>query len=361
MADSTAGMARELCDTIVNQIRKSQLHFILTETPFSVNIALRKRFTKDFIPNSSFKVQKSEPDLSSVTHHNSALHDENEGLKMEVERLKNERFSLVDTIAILEDKTAKAESELLKNFKEIRTLEKEVEDTKVLKSVIKERNNDLSRNKEEINALKKTIKSKTKEIHNMENKELNYQDTVKKLKDEIKVRKAEDIKAGKELKKAKNEIKVMKTSQVKAEKEPQKAQTASHVEAENKDNNGNFNNEEASLNVISSGIKERVPPSHSNSNSPNTSTTSEPDSTTASNSKPFSSQSKPSSTTVDVSTILEPTREEKIAKFEAEKKETLKYLDDIPEEEVIFYHNDVAVFGIDWKEHAEIMQLMKDL
>ena len=55
----------------------------------------------------------------------------------------------------------------------------------------------------------------------------------------------------------------------------------------------------------------------------------------------------------------ELTRESRIAQFDAEKKEALKFLDDIPEEEIIFYHNDVVVFGMDWQEHAEVLELYK--
>ena len=53
------------------------------------------------------------------------------------------------------------------------------------------------------------------------------------------------------------------------------------------------------------------------------------------------------------------TQEEKIARFDAEKKEALKFMDDIPEEEMIFYHNDVLIFGMDWQEHAEVVELYK--
>ena len=70
-------------------------------------------------------------------------------------------------------------------------------------------------------------------------------------------------------------------------------------------------------------------------------------------SKSLSSPPRPSST------IQELTREERIARFEEVNKEALKFMDDIPEEDLILYHNDVIIFGMDWQEHAEVVELYK--
>ena len=45
--------AQTICENLVTQIKRSNLNFILSETPYSVNISLRKRFLKEINPNNS--------------------------------------------------------------------------------------------------------------------------------------------------------------------------------------------------------------------------------------------------------------------------------------------------------------------
>ena len=115
----------------------------------------------------------------------------------------------------------KAESELNKNVKETKALNKalynEIENAKVLKAVIKKHDSDATNKANEINCAIKTIKSKDKEIHNLENKTNNQQDTIKRLKADKDKLKAEKIKCEKELikkteKYAKKETKVLDIS-----------------------------------------------------------------------------------------------------------------------------------------------------
>ena len=68
------------------------------------------------------------------------------------------------------------------NKKLIKTLEKAMEDSSVLKNVINKLNQDATKNKSENTTLAKIIKAKDKEIHNLENKTLNQQDNINNLK-----------------------------------------------------------------------------------------------------------------------------------------------------------------------------------
>ena len=51
--------AKSVCEKLLSSIKNSGLNFVLTETPFSVNIVLKKTFTKT--KESGPKATNSEP------------------------------------------------------------------------------------------------------------------------------------------------------------------------------------------------------------------------------------------------------------------------------------------------------------
>ena len=74
-------MAAYACEQILKEVRTSCLNFVISETPYSANICLRKRFLKEVSPQQSPK----EPDLNSSQHPVLRLEEENAALRIELE------------------------------------------------------------------------------------------------------------------------------------------------------------------------------------------------------------------------------------------------------------------------------------
>ena len=171
----------------------------------SSHLTLRKRFVKEFKPNSSSPVfdhvvsPQNAPEISPAIE---KLDEENRKLKHKIEKIEAEREAYKDMVEVLEGRAEKAESEVLCFCKENKSLkiaiDKEIDNGKVLKNL----QNDINKNRTDLNTAAKTTKSKDKELYNLENKIINQQDTIKKLKDQIK-----DLKNYK--KKSENEFNVL--------------------------------------------------------------------------------------------------------------------------------------------------------
>ena len=95
---------------LILKLYQSQLHFCLTETPYSAQIVIRKRYLKD----------QSGPSVQFSSDKN-AENDEIEDLNVEVSELKKTVESSSKIIEILENKVAKAETQALKAFEEKKT------------------------------------------------------------------------------------------------------------------------------------------------------------------------------------------------------------------------------------------------
>ena len=101
-----------VCHQIIDQIKLSQLNFKITETPFSAEIIVRKRFLKNSEgPDPSFSTPSSDSQI--------------EDLETRIEALQQENFSVSEnprvrayTIRLLEGRLEKNEANALKNFKE---------------------------------------------------------------------------------------------------------------------------------------------------------------------------------------------------------------------------------------------------
>ena len=203
MDATTFAGTQNTCENLVNQVKNSNLNFLIfSETPYSVNICIKKRFIKEF-SSSNFPAHQEINALSNNSV-KSNLIDENKMLKLQIERLKAEKESNKEVIEMLEGKMEKAESEVYTHFTETKkakeALEKVTEDASVLKNVINNLNKEASKNKNEITQFSKVIKAKNKEIYNLECKALNQQDTITNIKEKIKELKKEKTQIEKEVK-----------------------------------------------------------------------------------------------------------------------------------------------------------------
>ena len=154
-------LANTVCQQVLDQLKCSNLNFIISETPYSAQIMLKKRFLREVSgPSASFN--------SSVDHNASeklhALNQENIDLKEKVRILELAQTSGQETIKILEEKVAKAEASALKHF------EKTKLETACLKTSIKNLKNDLDVCKKEIIDETKVIKQKEKEVQKLDKK-----------------------------------------------------------------------------------------------------------------------------------------------------------------------------------------------
>ena len=175
--------AHDVCHQLLYQLRLSNLHFGLSETPHSVQIMLRKRFLHGskgpaLTPyTSASRFCKEENDnLENENHH---LVTENEKLKRLNEELFIQSKSSGETIKILEQKVTHIEAEALKSFNNRN------QETSILKKSLKDLTDELETSKKNVSAINRTIKLKEKENYKLEQKNDNLADTVKKMKSDI--------------------------------------------------------------------------------------------------------------------------------------------------------------------------------
>jgi hypothetical protein len=200
--------AELICETLVQQIRRSRLNFLISETSYGVNISLKKKIIKE----------ASSGDIASVWRNfelfsgdkNDELVEENKLLKKSIEKLESENETNKEIINILESKVEKAESDAYTNLKEVRVAredrKKVVEDITVLKDVINNFQKDITKNKNDLAHASKDIKAKDKEIHNLDIKILNHQDTIKNVKEKAKDLREEKLKLEREANKHKKKF-----------------------------------------------------------------------------------------------------------------------------------------------------------
>ena len=121
-------MATEVCTNILEEIRSSSLNFVISETPVSAYISLRKRFVKDVV----------QPSLPRQSDENEALKKQVTEVLAKLKQSEDHCASARGTIGILETKVQKAQSkvfEIMKNSKA--ALDGKKEEIKVLNGVMK--------------------------------------------------------------------------------------------------------------------------------------------------------------------------------------------------------------------------------
>ena len=116
----------QVCDNLLIQVKNSQLNFHLSETPYSINLSIRKRFLKEansLLDLVTYAFENSDKD-------NASSNSENEKLKKVIEEKEVENKAFKETVAILESKVENAEAELVRHFKESKNLRKSYEKEK---------------------------------------------------------------------------------------------------------------------------------------------------------------------------------------------------------------------------------------
>ena len=189
-------MANDACRHVLDQLRHSNLNFLVTETPYSANIVLRKSFVKTLKTpwpaslSSKPVIQNSENVIENLEREIFALKD---ALGKSQANLKTSK----DSCGVLEQKIAIIEASALKTYED----KKSEENTN--KIVIKKYSDEIHALKKDLNDSKKLIKTKERENLKLENKCENLDINAKKFKADITQMKAEKVKAEKHLKKLK--------------------------------------------------------------------------------------------------------------------------------------------------------------
>ena len=191
---------QDYSDRVLQCVKSSNLHFSISETPFSVHITLRKKFTniyRDTKEHSAAEVFKEEP---------SQAHQKNEVLLNLVEQKDRENSTLVHD---LELKLEKAKVELSEALRKVNELMKEndknserFENLAVRHKIVQDNLNSLAvENKNTKQGLKqadKALKTKETDEYRLSNKIDNLETTVKKLKLDKKDLESEKFKISKE-------------------------------------------------------------------------------------------------------------------------------------------------------------------
>ena len=151
------------------QIKKllyhSNLHFHLSETPFSAQIMIRKRFLKG--------TEGPSPSANDVHI------DENHIVNTKFQEIEKIIVDSRETIELLEEKIAKAEAKALHIYDEKKT------EVTILENSVKRSDCEITKIKKELNAKNKEICEKVKCIQKLEHKIENLVSTNKNLKTEL--------------------------------------------------------------------------------------------------------------------------------------------------------------------------------
>ena len=183
--------AHDVCHRLFYMLRISNLNYVITETPYSAQITLRKRFIKD-------KTGPASPNfLLGHDHEHDHVHtlqqvehikEENRVLLEQQKELETSYMKSQEIVDILEEKVSKAESNSLRAFKH------NSEQVLVYKNLVKSCDGQMEALKRDLNLNSKSLKEKNKEIYRLDQKSENLSDTLKKLKSELSSLKVENSK-----------------------------------------------------------------------------------------------------------------------------------------------------------------------
>ena len=183
---------------------------MINETPYSVQICLRKRYVKEFKESlHSLSTDHGENVQVQNQLEKETLTNKLSTIQKMLEESEAKNNAAKDTIAVLEEKVKKSESDLYDFIaKNKKCLEEKIEEIKVLKGVIKNQGVELSRNKNEATKIAKIIKSKEKEVYSLGSTIENQVECIKNLKETSRNLKSDKTKLEKAMKKnEKNAIK----------------------------------------------------------------------------------------------------------------------------------------------------------
>jgi chromosome segregation ATPase len=180
--------AQNVCQQLLEQLRFSNLNFMISETPYSAKIFLRKRFLKN-ANGPAFRIQpnsSSTPEFLDQILEQTKILDENSNLKTKIKELGAANKTANVTIPLLEEKLAKAEASALKCFKE------KSEEILTLKSDVKNKTHEIENSRKDLSIKVKEAKEKEKEIYRLDQKCENLEDTVKRSKSTVSDLKSEN-------------------------------------------------------------------------------------------------------------------------------------------------------------------------
>ena len=163
-----------ICQQLLSQLRLSNLNFLLSETPYSAQIILRKRFVKECLgPEAAFLLAPDQIDNKNEVIN---LREEIVNLKKELEALEIARNVEKDKEKILEEKIGNIEAEALKAYK------KQEAEISTMKNLNRNLNTEIDKLKSEMSSKIKSCKQKDKEVHRLENKCDNLASNLKQTK-----------------------------------------------------------------------------------------------------------------------------------------------------------------------------------
>ena len=160
--------ASETYQQLIKKLHGSHLHFYLSETPFSAQICIRKRFLK------------GETGPATDFYHDDVI-SMNVGLS-DIKKNYEKSREIIDT---LETKLAAAEAQALKTFEEKKT------EINALKNALKNSENQIVNIQKALEVKNKDLKEKEKVIKKLELKTENMNNNTKNLKSELAKAKSE--------------------------------------------------------------------------------------------------------------------------------------------------------------------------
>ena len=161
--------ASEIFQLLVQKLRQAELNFHLTETPYSAQILIRKRFLKD-------KTCPSPLFFSDVNRFQNKKETVDDGHVEELQKTVQNSNEMIDT---LKSKVAEAERQTLKIFEDNKT------EISLIKNSLKKSENENKNFKKVIDRMQKEAKEKEKAVQKLELKSDNLNTNLKNLKTEL--------------------------------------------------------------------------------------------------------------------------------------------------------------------------------
>ena len=174
MADKLS-TPQDFCDKILSEIRDSNLHFLIQESPFSIYLTLRKKFTQKPATNSSPKTH--EPNINAVPRENEIV--DKDALTEELAKCK-------ETLTVYESKLEQSEDQFMKEANKFKIKRDELADEiKLLKESLKRAHAEESNQKKSLADMNKLVKLKDKENYNLQQRLDNSLETTKRFKENL--------------------------------------------------------------------------------------------------------------------------------------------------------------------------------
>ena len=199
MADDFS--AHALSGEIVQRVRSSNLHFSISETPYSVYMTIRKKFVNNSIVQRTKESKcdniQLERNFSLLKESFDALSQENACLQSQIHEQEVALNKTEEIVRELEYERSTSKIELCNSLSKNKEKLEEIENQK---NVSKKLNDEIARNKIDMNQAKKDLKQKEKEVYTIQNKVDNLEENFKKVKAEKDAKSREIICLKKEIK-----------------------------------------------------------------------------------------------------------------------------------------------------------------